>query len=300
MPVSAKSLQSPEPPRARDDWLTPMADAALPQIVQAIGARVWSADGAEYVDFDNAGGAVLLGHRDPAVIAAVRMARSADDRRGPMRYWSDLSNLILAMMPGSQGHGVAFVADVTQVLRAALTASRRLIGRDLRLRLPQPRWRCTADGAATADLPVRRPAGAGISARPASATPPPPWCSIPGRAATLSAYLAGVRALADRHGAVLIFDETLSGFRVHEGGAQAFYGVQADLAVFGQSLANGMPLGALGWLRDLVHAAREGEHLGPDIASLAAAKAVLTTIAAKPVIAVCASAGPRFRPRSAG
>ena len=100
-----------------------------------------------------------------------------------------------------------------------------------------------------------------------------------------ASYLRDVRALCDRTGAVLVFDETLSGFRVHEGGAQALYGVEADLMVFGESLANGMPFSVLAGRRDLVWAAQEHEPLRADIASLAAARAVLAKIEAQPVIA---------------
>jgi glutamate-1-semialdehyde 2,1-aminomutase len=303
MTVSAIPLQPVDAPSQRDasargvqaeDWMVPTMDPAngsLPQIVQTIGARIWSADGTEYIDFDNGGGSILLGHRDPGVIAAVRMARSADERRGIDRYWADLSTLILAMMPGSQGYGVAFGADVTQVLRAALTASRRITGRDLafacrardtggrRLGPQLPTFPFDDLQALEHLLDLHGDQTAALVLAPCGARDPS------------AGYLAGVRALADRYGAVLIFDETLSGFRVHEGGAQALYGVQADLAVFGQSLANGMPLGALVGRADLVHAARESEHLGPDIASLAAAKAVLTAIASRPVIATLRIAG---------
>jgi glutamate-1-semialdehyde 2,1-aminomutase len=99
-----------------------------PHLVQAIGARVWSDDGAEYVDFDNAGGAVLLGHRDPAVIAAVRMARSVNERRGLARYEKEVAERIADMAPGMEA--CAFGGEVSQALRAAATAARRHTGRD--------------------------------------------------------------------------------------------------------------------------------------------------------------------------
>jgi len=283
MPVLASPSSAPFSPAGYAGWAMPsldVGDAAAPQLVQAIGARVWSADGAEYIDFDNAGGAVLLGHRDPAVIAAARLARSADERRGPERYKADLADLIAAMTPGVEA--AAFGADVSQALRAALTAARletgrdlafacRTVGRDKRSSLPSfpfddiPALERLLDqhGEDTAAL---------VLAPGAFRAPSP-------------GYLAAVRALADKHGAVLIFDEALSGFRVHEGGAQGLWGVQADLVVFGESLANGMPIGALVGRRDLVQAARDAEHLGVDIASLAAAKAVLIKIANEPVIA---------------
>ena len=277
MPVSASSLPVPFPPRSSARWAAPafdVAEEAPPQMVQAIGARVWSADGAEYIDFDNAGGAVILGHRDPSVIAAVRLARSTDERRGLERYKADVAERIRHMAPGADA--AAFGADVSQVMRAALTTARLYTGRELvfacgsSVRAPPFRFDdlpalerlLDQDGAQTAAL-VLAPCGD----HPPSA-----------------GYLPAVRDLCDRHGVVLIFDEALSGFRVHEGGAQALYGVEADLVVFGENLANGMPLGALIGRRDLVETAGSAEHLGADIASLAAAKAVLIRLDADPVI----------------
>jgi glutamate-1-semialdehyde 2,1-aminomutase len=278
MPVSATPLPVPFPPRSRAPWAAPafdVAEEAPPQMVQAIGARVWSADGAEYIDFDNAGGAVILGHRDPSVIAAVRLARSSDERRGLERYKADVAERIQHMAPGAEA--TAFGADVSQVMRAALTTARLYTGRELvfacgsAVRAPPFRFDdlpalerlLDQDGKQTAAL-VLAPCG--------DHTPS-------------ARYLPAVRALCDRHGVVLIFDEALSGFRVHEGGAQALYGVEADLVVFGENLANGMPLGALIGRRDLVETAQTSEHLGADIASLAAAKAVLTRLDSDPVIA---------------
>ena len=132
MPVSASSLPVPFPPRSSARWAAPafdVAEEAPPQMVQAIGARVWSADGAEYIDFDNAGGAVILGHRDPSVIAAVRLARSTDERRGLERYKADVAERIRHMAPGADA--AAFGADVSQVMRAALTTARLYTGREL-------------------------------------------------------------------------------------------------------------------------------------------------------------------------
>ncbi len=290
----ASPVSIPLPLRSSARWAMSgfeAGDGARPQLVQAIGARVWSADGAEYVDFDNAGGAVLLGHRDPAVIAAVRMARSRDERRGLDRYKADVAELIQAMAPGAES--AAFGADVSQVLRAALTAARLHTGRE-RIYACRSAGRGGSHAGYLGGLPTfpfdelpalerllehDGPDVAALVLAPSSTRAPSPG------------YLAGVRSLADRHGAVLIFDEALTGFRVHEGGAQALWGVEADMTVFGESLANGMPIGALAGRRDLVTLARGAEYLNADVASLAAAKAVLTKIGAEPVIAALRIAG---------
>jgi glutamate-1-semialdehyde aminotransferase len=260
-----------------------------PHLVQAIGSRVWSEDGGEYVDYDNAGGAVLLGHRDPAVIAAMRMARSSDERRGQARYEKDVADRIAELAPGAEA--CAFGGEVSQALRAAAAAARLHTGRD-------QVFVCRGAEAAGSS---RRPAGptfpfddlaalerlTALHDEDAAALVLAPGA---GRAPS-AGYLEGVRALCDRIGAVLVFDETASGFRVHEGGAQGLFGVRADLLVFGPSLANGMPLGVLAGRRELVAAAQGADPLKADIAALAAAKAVLGRIKDEPVIAALRAGG---------
>jgi len=298
MPVSPPPARACAP-SASADWSAlglDVVEHSPPLLVQAIGSRVWSDDGAEYIDFDNAGGAVLLGHRDPAVVAAVRMARSGLDRRGPERYRADVAERILDMTPGAEA--CAFGANVSQALRAALDAARRTTGREI---VFLSRGAAEATGA--------RPAGPSFpfddlealerlmqlhGGETAALVVAP--C---GPRAPSAGYLAGVRALADRIGAVLIFDETLSGFRVHEGGAQALYGVTADLAVFGDSVANGMPLGVLAGRRALIDAVEQAEPLRADIASLAAAKAVLIKIRSEPVIAALRVGGAEIQTEAA-
>jgi glutamate-1-semialdehyde 2,1-aminomutase len=253
-----------------------------PKLVQAIGSRVWSEDGAEYVDFDNAGGAVLLGHRDPHVIAAVSMARSSDERRGLSRYEADVSERIAAMAPAAEA--CAFGGEVSQALRAAATAARIVTGREqvfiCRVADAGGARRLHGQPFPFDDIEVLERLMA-VSGEETAAIVLAP-CA--GRAPS-PGYLKDVKALAARIGAVLVFDETLSGFRVHEGGAQALYGVEADLMVFGESLANGMPLGVLAGRRDLIEAVQAADPLRADIASLAAAKAVLDKIERNPVMA---------------
>src|ERR1700761_303994 len=301
-PLAPFQAPAPAQPSA---WATPSMHVNLdmdgvehspPRLVQSIGSRVWSEDGAEYVDFDNAGGAVLLGHRDPQVIAAVRMARSAEERRGLVRYEADVSERIAAMAPGAEA--CAFGGEVSQALRGAVTAARRVTRRQ-----QVSACRTASDGAAkrmgAASFPfddlealerlMHLHAGqtAAIVLAPCGARAPSPG------------YLKGVRALCDKLGAVLVFDETVSGFRVHEGGAQALYGVEADLMVFGENLANGMPLGVLAGRRELIEAVQAAEPLRADIACLAAAKAVLDKISREPVLSALRVSGAEVQAETA-
>ena len=309
MPVPQSDVRdagaSASPPSRTQAWAGPdlrmnldmdVVEHSLPRLVQAIGSRVWSEDGAEYVDFDNAGGAVLLGHRDPQVIAAVRMARSTEERRGIGRYESDVAERIRAMAPGAEA--CAFGGEVSQALRGAVTAAQIVTRRE-------QVFACRAgDGGG-----ARRLAGAAFpfddlealerlmhlhGGRTAAIVLAP--C---GARAPSPGYLKGVRALVDKIGAVLVFDETLSGFRVHEGGAQALYGVKADLMVFGENLANGMPLGVLAGRRDLIEAVQAAEPLRADIACLAAAKAVLDKIAREPVLSALRVGGAEIQAETA-
>jgi glutamate-1-semialdehyde 2,1-aminomutase len=300
MPVPQSPIAPVFPDPAPSAWATlgmDVVEHSPPRLVQAIGSRVWSEDGAEYVDFDNAGGAVLLGHRDPQVIAAVRMARSADERRGPERYQAEVAERIRAMAPAAEA--CAFGGEVSQALRAAVTAARIVAGREqvfmgraaaddgAALRLNAPRFPFDDLDALERLMQLHGDDTAAIVLAPCGGREPSP------------SYLKGVKALCARIGAVLVFDETVSGFRVHEGGAQALYGVEADLMVFGESLANGMPLGVLAGRKDLVDAVQAAEPLRADIASLAAAKAVLTKITTEPVIVTLRVGGAEIQAETA-
>ncbi|MGZ5983742.1 MAG: aminotransferase class III-fold pyridoxal phosphate-dependent enzyme [Caulobacteraceae bacterium] len=253
-----------------------------PLLVQAIGSRVWSDDGSEYVDFDNLGGAVLLGHRDPQVVAAVRLARGGADERAFERCEREVGERIRDMAPAAEA--CAFGGEVSQALRAAATAAQIFTGREAVFACNAVAGRETrrvkGDRFAFDDLDALERLMAVHGEAPAAIVLAP--CA--GQAPS-AGYLAGVRAFCDRIGAVLVFDETLSGFRVHEGGAQALYGVEPDLMVFGESLANGMPLSVLAGRRDLVWAVQQHEPLRADMACLAAARAVLKKIEVEPVIA---------------
>jgi glutamate-1-semialdehyde aminotransferase len=102
-------------------------------------------------------------------------------------------------------------------------------------------------------------------------------------------YLEGVKTLAHRHGALLVFDEIITGFRFHLGGAQALFGVTPDLAAFGKSLGNGFPIAAVVGRRDVMHEMEEiffSSTFGGECVSLAAALAVAEKMQREPVIQI--------------
>jgi glutamate-1-semialdehyde 2,1-aminomutase len=110
-------------------------------------------------------------------------------------------------------------------------------------------------------------------------------------------FLEGVKRLAAQHGAVLIFDETITGFRFANGGAQEHFGVTPDLACFGKGLANGYPVSAVAGNRDIMLLMEEiffSFTFGGEMLSLAAAKAVLQKLAAEPVVSQICENGQRI------
>jgi glutamate-1-semialdehyde 2,1-aminomutase len=107
-------------------------------------------------------------------------------------------------------------------------------------------------------------------------------------------YLEGVKELAHRHGALLVFDETITGFRFANGGAQQLFGVTPDLATFGKGLANGFPVSAVAGRRDVMKLMEEvffSFTFGGETLSLAAARATLRTLQSEPVVQTLAARG---------
>jgi glutamate-1-semialdehyde 2,1-aminomutase len=111
-------------------------------------------------------------------------------------------------------------------------------------------------------------------------------------------YLAGVRELAHRHGALLVFDETITGFRFANGGAQEYFGVIPDLATFGKGIANGYPVSAVAGRADVMKLMEEiffSFTFGGETLSLAAAAATLDKLAREPVTRTLAERGEQLR-----
>jgi len=243
------------------------------------GARIIDTDGREYIDYVCSWGALILGHAHPAVTYAIREASAQGTGFGmPTPRELDLARLIQDAVPSLEL--MRFVSSGTEAAMSAVRVARGFSGRPKIVKFAGC-YHGHADmllaragsGVATFSLPgsdgvppaavadtlllpyndldgVRRlftMQGSGIAAvivEPVAANmgvvPPAPG------------FLEGLRTLTAQHGALLIFDEVITGFRLERGGAQARYGVTPDLTCLGKIIGGGLPVGAYGGRRDVM------------------------------------------------
>lgn len=238
-----------------------------PVISHGRGAHVWDVDGNRYVEYGSGLRSVSLGHAHPRVVEAVRreLERGGNFVR-PSVVEIEAAERFLATVPTADM--VKFAKNGSDATTAAVRLARAATGR-ARVAVCADHPFFSVDDwfigttpmaagipAATTDLTVRFPYGdlpateellgryegeiACLILEPATQAEPPPG------------YLAGLRALADRHGCVLVFDEMITGFRWSEAGAQGLYGVVPDLSTFGKALGNGFAVSALAGRRELM------------------------------------------------
>ena len=250
-----------------------------PIVVRGEGPLVWDADGNRYIDYVGAFGPLLLGHAHPAVVEAVRVAVSAGGSFGATGPGEvRLAELIRSRMPSIER--LRFVNSGTEAAMSALRVARAATGRDLVIKFDggyhgHADSLLVAAGSGAATLAI--PDSAGVSAAVAALTLVATYNDLgsvsshlaahPGRVAAVivepvaanmgvvaaaPGFLAGLRRLADGAGALLIFDEVISGFRVAPGGAQELLGVRPDLTVLGKIIGGGLPVGAYGGRADLL------------------------------------------------
>lgn len=254
------------------------------------GCRLYDTNGACYVDWIMGWGPVVLGYRHPEVEAAI----GAQLARGPLfsllhPLEVEVAEAVRAAVPCAEG--VAFGKNGSDVLAAAVRVARAHTGRELVLvhgyhgfhdwylaniaecaGIPAA-LRPTVRAFPYNDLAALRAEFERDGARIACIVMEPTNVELP-----RPGYLAGVRELAHAHGALLVFDEIITGFRLARGGAQQLYGVVPDLACVGKALANGMPLSALCGRGEVLRSiARVGYGLTyrGETLSLAAARACL-------------------------
>ena len=224
---------------------------------KARGPYVWDVDGNRYIDNILGLGPVILGHADPAVnAAAFRQMEQGASFSLPHPLEVELAELLCDLIPCAEM--VRFGKNGSDATAAAVRAARGFTGRDKVARCGYHGWQDWYIGSTSRHL--------GVPQAVRDLTLVFPYNSLtelhalfqrnPGEIACVimepvafdaprPGYLQGVQELCRNNGALLVFDEIVTGFRLHLGGAQAHFGVIPDLACFGKAMANGFPLSAV-------------------------------------------------------
>ncbi len=248
-----------------------------PFIVAGDGCAVRDADGREYIDLICSWGPLIAGHAHPAVVSAIREQAERGTSYGmPTLGEVELAELIVAAMPAVEM--VRFVSSGTEAAMSALRLARAATGRDAILKFAgcyhghaDALLAKAGSGVATLGLPDSAGVPAATAAgtltvayndlaaadRVATATRlativVEPFAGNMGCVPPRDGFLEGLRRIADRAGALLVFDEVITGFRVARGGAQARTGVRPDLTCLGKIIGGGLPVGAYGGSRELM------------------------------------------------
>jgi glutamate-1-semialdehyde 2,1-aminomutase len=237
------------------------------------GARVTDVDGRVYLDYVSSWGPLILGHAHPAVVAAIEQTvRDGATFGAPTEREIELAEIIIDALPSVEM--VRFVSSGTEAAMSAIRVARAATGRDKVLKFAGG-YHGHSDGllasAGSGPATLGLPDSAGVPARFAGETVIAPYndgdqvalafdrfgdqiaCVIVepiaanmGVVPPRPGFLEDIRAMCDAHGALLIFDEVVTGFRVGYGGAQGMLNVSPDLTVLGKIVGGGLPIGAYG------------------------------------------------------
>ena len=245
----------------------------------ALGQRLTDLDGHVYLDYIGSWGPMILGHRHPRVVAAIERALATGTSYGaPTEAESRLAELIIAAVPSIEK--VRMVSSGTEAAMSAVRLARGFTGRDKLVKFAgnyhgHVDSLLVAAGSSAATLGV--PNSPGITAGTAADTIVLEYNDVEGLERTFKAqgrtiaallmepvvgnmglvrptreFLAAARKLTLAHGALLVFDEVMTGFRLAYGGAQEVLGVTPDLTTLGKIVGGGLPLGAYGGRRDVM------------------------------------------------
>lgn len=244
-----------------------------PYIVsRAEGARVWDVEGRELLDLVQSYGAIILGHAHPKVTEAIRAAAGDGTSYGaPTPREMKLAEAISERVPSCER--VRFMNSGTEATSTAVRLARGATGRKRIVTFNGNFHGATdallaAGGSGLATLGL--PGTAGVPEEAVANTWVLPYNVVPtldndvaavfvepvaanmGVVAPAPGFLEGLRKECDRVGALLVFDEVITGFRLGTGGAQAKFDVRPDLTCFGKVIGGGLPIGAVGGRRDIM------------------------------------------------
>jgi glutamate-1-semialdehyde 2,1-aminomutase len=241
-------------------------------VARAEGCYVWDVEGRRYVDYVQSWGASILGHADPRVVEAVRRAAAEGTSYGaPTEREVLLAEAIRNRVPSCQK--VRLVNSGTEATMSAVRLARGATGRDRVVKFAgcyhgHSDALLAAGGSGLATLGL--PGSAGVPPSAVADTVVVPYNVVPevgddvacvivepvaanmGLVPPAPGFLEGLRAACDQAGALLIFDEVITGFRLGPGGAQQRYGVTPDLSCFGKVIGGGLPLAAFGGRADVM------------------------------------------------
>ncbi len=241
-------------------------------VARADGPYVWDVEGNQYVDLVQSYGAIILGHAHPAVVAAVAEAATRGTSYGaPTPGETRLAGAIIAHVPSVEQ--IRLVNSGTEATMTAIRVARGFTGRSRIVKFAgnyhgHSDGLLAEGGSGVATLGLS--GSAGVPPEAVAQTLVVPYNVVPALDEAVAAvivepvaanmglvppqpgFLEGLRAECDRVGALLVFDEVITGFRLGLGGAQAQYGVRPDLTCFGKVIGAGLPIAAFGGRADVM------------------------------------------------
>lgn len=279
------------------------------------GAKIFDADGNEYLDYVGSWGPLILGHAHPRVVAAIQDAATRGTSYGaPSELEIELGKRITQAMPSMEM--LRFVSSGTEATMSAIRLARAFTRRDKIVKFDggyhgHADFLLTKAGSGVATLGL--PDSAGVPASIAATTLIAPYNNLDAVTKLFDAhrdgiaaiivepvagnmgvvpprrdFLSGLREVARANNALLILDEVISGFRVAWGGAQSLYDIRPDLTCLGKIIGGGLPVGAYGGRRDIMQLIAplgpvyQAGTLSGNPLAMAAGIATLDAIAAKP------------------
>ena len=246
---------------------------------KGLGSKLWDVDGKEYIDYINSWGPMIVGHAHPEVIAAVQaVAENSLSFGAPTGLELEMAALINKLVPSMEQ--VRLNSSGTEATMSAIRVARGFTGRDTIVKF-EGCYHGHSDGllvkAGSGLLTFGEPDSGGVPASVAAHTLTLEYNNsqqlqelfdkrgdeiacviiepVVGNMNLIVPhieFLQTLRALCTKHGAILIFDEVMTGFRVHLGGAQALYGITPDMTTLGKVIGGGLPVGAFGGRKDIM------------------------------------------------